>query len=216
MTANAFKLGTVLTRGWFWVRPDGCSVLYRGGSMGSIDFENVLVVAPFLGTQISPPTYIEHKSSTTYYYLVRRVNTCGDEERTLHCAARVVIDGEGELVSPEPDDVLQIRVEQVANGKVRLVWFYCPVAQQSEPAYFRIYTDGGTGQINYENPADFVSYHGQGFYRYESESLNPGRHVFAVRAEDTAGADDGSYAQRQVHVDTTSPTVVEILSIEAI
>ena len=41
MTANAFKLGTTLSLGWFWVRVAGCSVLYRGSSMGEIDFVNI-------------------------------------------------------------------------------------------------------------------------------------------------------------------------------
>jgi len=28
MTANAFKLGTTLSLGWFWLRIAGCSALY--------------------------------------------------------------------------------------------------------------------------------------------------------------------------------------------
>jgi len=33
-TAAAFKLGTVLTQGWFWVRRSGCAAVYRGASIG--------------------------------------------------------------------------------------------------------------------------------------------------------------------------------------
>ncbi len=35
-TCNGFKLGTVLSLGWFWSRVGGCSVLSRGGR----DFED--------------------------------------------------------------------------------------------------------------------------------------------------------------------------------
>jgi len=44
MTANAFKLGTVLSLGWFWSRTAGCSALYRGYDMEEIDFSNILAV----------------------------------------------------------------------------------------------------------------------------------------------------------------------------
>ena len=45
MTANAFKLGTVLTGGWFWMRIGGCSVLYRGPGMSEINFDDLLAVS---------------------------------------------------------------------------------------------------------------------------------------------------------------------------
>ena len=64
MSANAFKLGTVLTCGWFWPRIDGCSVLYRGDRMDIIDFSNVLAVAEVDASQISPPNYVQHNSNT--------------------------------------------------------------------------------------------------------------------------------------------------------
>ena len=57
-TSNAFKLGTVLTLGWFWPRIAGCSVLYRGSSMETIEFENILAVTEADACQVLPPSYV--------------------------------------------------------------------------------------------------------------------------------------------------------------
>ena len=120
MTAEAFKLGTSLTLGWFWVRVDGCCVLYGGGSMDLIDFESILAVAGGDAGKISPPEYVGHENGTTYFYVVRFVNSCGDEEHTLGCAVMVAIDGDGELAAGEPNDVFMIRAEQLSGNRVKL------------------------------------------------------------------------------------------------
>jgi len=216
MTANAFKLGTVLTLGWFWVRVDGCRVLYRGGSMDSIDFENILAVVAGDAAEISPPEYVEHGSGVTYFYVVRCVNMCGDEEQTFGCAVMVVMDGGGELAACEPNDIFMMKAEQSAGARVRLAWSYFPIEQHVEPAFFRVYSDGGTGDIDYENALAAVEYRGRGYYSYESGTLDTGRYLFAVRAEDAAGMDDGSARRLEVTVDGGSPPVIEILGVEAI
>ncbi len=100
MTGNAFKLGTVLTLGWFWTRVCGCSALYRGGSMETIDFDDILAVADIEAEQISPPGYLEHDEGTTYFYVIRRVNGGGEQEKSLASAVKVSIDASGNLAEP--------------------------------------------------------------------------------------------------------------------
>ncbi len=108
MTANAFKLGTTLSLGWFWVRVTGCSVLYRGESSSlvahrsslGVDFTNILVVfnldtSDGSRATISPPSYIPHNSGSTYFYVVRRFNNCGYQEHTLAAAVKVSIGSNG-------------------------------------------------------------------------------------------------------------------------
>ncbi len=214
MTANAFKLGTVLTSGWFWPRVSGCSVLYRGSSMELIDFADILAVVDAL--QISPPNYVTHKSGTTYFYVVRRVNNCGDEECTFAAAVRVSIDTNGELAPLQPNSVFEVRAGQIEGNKVQLVWFYCPVEQQSAPVCFKVYGDGGTGQIDYENPIVTVRYLGRKFYSYQSESLDAGTYLFCIRAEDAAGVENSSLARIKVQLDTTCPGEVNILRTETV
>jgi hypothetical protein len=215
MTSNAFKLGTVLTCGWFWPRVSGCSVLYRGNSMDTIDFTNVLTVAEADAPQISPPDYVQHNSSSAYFYVVRRANSCGDQEHTLSAAVRVLIDAEGNLAEPRPNKIFGLRGKQVDGDRVELVWYYCPLEHEQKPVCFKVYYDGGTGQIDYQNPVVTIPYAGRKFYSYQSSSLEQGRYLFCVRAEGTSGTESSS-AQIGIQLDTESPAAIDILSAEAI
>ena len=216
MTSNGFKLGTALTLGWFWVRVGGCSVLYRGNSMERIDFESILTVVGPQASSISPPSYMQHNEDTSYYYVLRRCNVCGDEEHTLAAAVKVSIDADGELAKPQPNSIYEVKAQQVDGNKVRLIWYYCPIEQQSAPAHFKVYYDAGTGQIDYENPIATIYYAGKKFYSYQSESLIAGEYLFAVRAEDAAGEENLSLARIKIQLDTANPDAVNILNIESI
>ena len=216
MTANAFKLGTVLTLGWFWPRLAGCSVLYRGSSMERIDFDNLLAVAEVDADQILPPSYVQHNNNTTYFYVIRRANNCGEQEHTLAAAVKVTIDANGELAQPQPNSIFEVRTQQVAGNKIQLVWYYCPLEQKSETAFFKVYYDSRTGQIDYENPIATICYAGRMFYSYQSNALNTGRYLFAVRTEDAAGTQDSSLAKLSIQLDATSPDAVNIIGVEAV
>ncbi|MBA7611768.1 hypothetical protein ES703_18997 [subsurface metagenome] len=216
MTANAFKLGTTLSLGWFWVRVAGCSVLYRGPSMERIDFTNILTVAEQNASEISPPSYIPHNNSSTYFYVIRRFSNCGYQELTLAAAAKVSIDANGELEKPQPSNIFSSKAEQVDGNKIQLVWFYCPLEQKSQPVCFNVYYDGGMGQIDYENPLAKISYEGRRFYSYQSGALGAGGYLFAIRAEDADGVENSSSAQLKIQLDTTNPDAIDILSTETV
>jgi len=216
MTANAFKLGTTLGLGWFWARIAGCSVLYRGGAMEQIDFATILTVTEQNASDISPPNYLLHSSSSTYFYVFRRYNHCGYQELTLAAAAKVSLDAEGELDKPLPNKIFAARVEQVGADQVRLTWFYCPLEQESQSACFNIYHDSRTGQIDYENPLAEISYKGQKFYSYESDPLEPGRYLFAIRAENADGIQNSSSAHMAIELNGTGPDAINILQVETV
>lgn len=216
MTANAFKLGTVLSLGWFWMRRSGCTVLYRGPAMDQIDFTNALAVAEQDAGQISPPLYVAHGSSSTYFYAVRRVNTCGYREHTLAAVAKVAIDADGNLAAPQSNNIFAAAVRQVNGNKVRLTWFYCPLRQKSKPVCFRICHDAASGQVNYQNPIGTITYQGQRFYSYLTEPLAGGRYLFALRAEDADGVQNGSLARSTIQLVTEIPEAVDILSAESL
>jgi len=216
MTANAFKLGTTLSLGWFWVRAAGCSVLYRGSSMGEIDFVNILAVAEQNAREISPPSYISHNSGSTYFYVVRRFNNCGYQERTLAASVKVSIESNGELAEPQPNKVFDSGAELVDGNKILLVWYYCPLEQKSQPICFNVYYDGRTGQINYENPLAIISYKGRKFYSYQCSALEAGRYLFAIRTEDASGIENSSLARLRIQFDPTNPEAIDILSAEGV
>jgi hypothetical protein len=214
MTANALKLGTALTLGRFWVRVAGCSALYRGAGMEQIDFEAVLAVAQRDACEISPPGYLPHDSNSIYFYVVRRYNHCGYQEHTLAAVAKLSLDAEGEPDKLQPNKIFAAKAEQVDAGKVRLTWFYCPLEQGSQPACFNIYYDSRTRQIDYENPLAEISYQGRKFYSYESDLLEPGRYLFAIRAENADGIERNSSAHLSIEIDGTEPDAVTILQAE--
>jgi len=214
--ADAFKLGTVLTLGWFWLRVAGCSVLYRGSSMERIEFANILVVAEASACLMSPPGYVQHESGSTYFYVIRRANSCGQQEHTLSAAVKVSIDADGNLASPQPNSIFGARAQRVAGSKILLVWYYCSVEQKSKPACFNVYYDSGTGHIDYENPVASIRYVGRRFYGYQSGTLDADRYLFAIRAEDANGTENRSLASIGMELDTTSPEGVDILSTEVV
>jgi hypothetical protein len=216
MTANAFKLGTTLTLGWFWVRVAGCSLLYHGSSMEQIDFENILSVADADAATVSVPNYVQHNNDTSYFYVVRRSNGFGVEEYTLNAAVRVSIDVNGELAKPQSNKVCEIKGQQVDGNRIQIIWYYCPIEQQSAPAYFKVYYDAGTGQIDYENSIATICYTGHRFYNYQSDTLGAGEYLFAIRAVDIAGTENCSLARIKVQFNAMSPDAVDILSAEAI
>lgn len=213
---NGVKLGMGLTGGDFWPRIVGCQMLYRGSSMERMDFANLLAVAEAEASEISPPSYLPHNSDLTCFYVIRRANNCGYEEHTLAAAVKVSIDADGELAEPWPNNVFETRAEQVDGNKIRLVWYYCPVEQQSPPACFKVYYDTGTGQIDYENPIATISYAGRRFYSYQSDALDAGKYLFAIRAEDAGGMENASLAQIRIQLDSMSPGTINILSAEAV
>jgi hypothetical protein len=216
VTANAFKLGTVLSLGWFWVRRSGCSALYRGPSMPQIDFANVLAVAAQGAASISPPVYVAHDGGSTYFYVVRRFNNCGHQEHTLAGAVKLVLDAQGDIAQPTPNGIFALRAEQVDAIKVRLVWYYCPLEQESAPVRFNVYCDSGMGQIDYENPMAVVGYEGRKFYNYESSAVGAGRYLFAIRAEDAGGIQNNSLAQVGIQLSATSPDAISILGAKGV
>jgi hypothetical protein len=213
---NGVKLGMGLTGGDFWPRVAGCSMLYRGSNMDLIDFTNILAVSEAEASEISPPIYVAHDNGSIYFYVVRRANNCGREEHTLAAAVKVSIDASGELAEPQPNNVFETKAEQVDGNKLRLVWYYCPIEQQSPPVCFKIYYDVGTGQIDYENPIATISYAGRRFYSYQSDVLDGDKYLFAIRAEDAAGTENTSLSQIEVYLDTANPSAINILSAKAV
>ncbi len=215
MTHNAFKLGTALSLGWFWMRTAGCSALYRGPDMVHIDFTDILEIASLDAEVISPPGYVSHDSNATYFYAIRRFNPCGYQEKTLAAATKVTFDADGELLEPHANKIFAIKSEQTEKRGILLTWFYSPLDQKSQPLRFNIYYDNRAGQIDYQTPPATVSYRGRRFYTYRSDTLQPGKYLFAVRAEDTDGSESNP-TQVAIEVCGTTPDPTEILSASCI
>ncbi|MFA5785155.1 MAG: hypothetical protein WC962_09780, partial [Phycisphaerae bacterium] len=174
MTANAFKLGTVLHLGWFWPRLTGCSLLYRGDNISEINLDRIIAVAQYDANEIQVPSrYIgmPHQNNSNVYYVVRRANSIGQIERTLSASVEASFDFAGDLSQPAPNGISDLKIEIINGDAIKLTWFYCPLQQQSPPVCFNIYYDAGTGQIDYQNPLAQIEYQGRIFYTFTSDSF---------------------------------------------
>jgi len=208
---NGVKLGMCLTGGDFWPLSAGCQSLYRGTSMDTVDFANILGVSDITKDEISPPNWLEHNPSTTYFYVLRRCNCCGNEERSLGAAVKIAIDSNGDLSKCRCNSIFSVKAIQVEGDKIKLVWFYWPIEQEAEPDSFKVYWDNGTGQIDYENPVAVIDYFGRAFYTWQSAALTGEAYLFCIRVVTSTGADDEFTGQITIQLRTTKPDSIEIL-----
>jgi hypothetical protein len=190
MTSTAFQLGTILTGGWFWVRRRGCIALYSGAAPAQIDVSRILHVAGAEARELSLPSHLSPPAGSARCYLVRRFNACGCQEQTTAAVVVVRLTPDGQWEPPAPNAVLDLQGEEIPNHKIRLVWSYCPLDQATPPERFNLYWDGGTGQIDVENPLATIPYQGRRSYRYDSGVLDEGRYTFAVRAASVDGTEN--------------------------
>ncbi len=181
MTANAFKLGTMLTRGWFWVRRGGCAALYRGDSLRDVDLSRIVHVADPESREIPLPTYLSHPAGSTHCYLLRRFNDCGHQERTTTAAVILRIEPDGQPAPPAPNGIFDLKGEQISGSRLRLSWFYSPLDQETMPQEFNIYWDSAASQVDLEHSIATIPYQGCKFYQYETASLDAGLYRFVVR-----------------------------------
>jgi hypothetical protein len=212
-TTNGFKIGTVMSLGWFWIRTSGCRLVYRGESMETIDFDNVLAVTSPETDEVTLPDFISHEAGKDYFYIVRCSNLCGQIERTLKAAVKVSIDSEGKLEAGKPNGVFGLAVKRRRDGQIEFVWGYYPIEQKSDPKEMRIYTDAGTGEVNYQEPIAVVQYKGKRFYQYKSEIPVNRRYRYAVRAADSDGNEQR--LSKAVEIETSGRNVeaIEIVGV---
>jgi hypothetical protein len=181
-TGTAFKLGTALTQGWFWMRRGGCTALYGGATQGQVDFNRILQVADAGRETLSLFAHRSLPTDSTHCYLVRRLNSCGEQEQTTAAAVVVCVAPDGQLLPSAPNALSCLKGERIDNHKLRLTWVYCPLSQSTPPEQFNVYWDGGTGQIDIENPIAVIPYRGRNFYHYDSDALGDGQYVFVIKA----------------------------------
>ncbi len=216
MTAQAFKLGTVLTQGWFWIRRDGCTVVYRGATPNEVDFETILCVADRHATQVSLPAYLSHAPGSTCCYVVRRFNSCGHQERTTAAATVVALGPDGDLAEPAPNGVFGLNAGATEGDRVQLRWLYCPLRQKAVPSMFKVYGDNGTGRLDLDTALATIAYEGRRPYDYRTVPLSPGRYAFAVTTVSAAGVESRLAAAVSCALGGQRPSAVTLLAAEAI
>jgi hypothetical protein len=187
--ANGVRLSMGLTGGDFWARVGGCRNAYRGDSGGGadeIDFTKVLAVCDIESSEIGISGVV-HEADKSYLYAVRSVNCAGIEEQSLGVLERISFDAEGAIIAKTCNSVLDVTVEQVRESKARISWRYCPINEQVECTGFCVYSNGGSGEVDFVNAISSVKYTRKGVFSFESDKLVPGKWRFCVGAVSALG-----------------------------
>jgi hypothetical protein len=181
MTGNAFKLGTVLSLGWFWMRVAGCHNVYRGQD-GNFDYDRIQAVLS-LGDSDVTIAGQDLPADTIWHFIRRQASGCGLESPDSDPCI-VLIDSAGDMYGDVPNAPLQLDIEAIAGGKFTLRWRYTAISQQVAPTGFRIYMDSGSG-FDFASPVATVTnpLGGPGEFEWTSGALTHGQpYRFCVRS----------------------------------
>ena len=195
------KLCMGLTGGDFWARVGGASNLYRGSMLKTIDFEDLLAVSDVDLERVVVPARCVHQAEEVYYYVLRKVNRCGDETGDLNAVVKVAFDSNGELIAGRCNNVFDVYAEQVMGSRVRLVWFYSPLGHRASVAKFNIYHDRGPVRTEALEQLGSVGYKGVRVYSILVGALEAGSYKFCIGAQDAAGIE---MLSRSVRIDVSA------------
>jgi hypothetical protein len=207
-SANGLKLCMGLTEGDFWARPAGLQVLYKGQDNNDIDFDRI-IAASDSGDDVFEMSAGQPLSR--WLYIIRRVNCCGWEEKTLCAAVMVELDSLGNLVERSCNKVFIVDAEQITGNRILLKWFYQPIHQAKKISRFKIYYDNGTGVIDYQNPISSLNYAGRKFYEFISNELTDDSYRFCIRAVAADDSDNDFTGQIIIQLNRQRPDNISIL-----
>ena len=212
-SANGTKLCMGLTEGDFWPRPIGVQLLYQGQDTNDIDFSRIIAALDINDNlfEISPGQPLSQ-----WFYVIRRANCCGQEEKTLSASVRVNFDALGNLIERSCNKVFTIAAEQFDGSKILLKWFYQPIHQAKKTSRFKIYYDNGTGVIDYQNPLGSINYIRRKFYRFIIGEITGSSYRFCIRAVAADDSDDGFTGQVIIQLNRQSPEGISILQSSVI
>jgi len=181
MTSNAFKLGTTLSLGWFWMRVAGCHTVYRGQD-GVMNYDNICAVMNVDAAQVTVGCQ-NLPAGTIWEYIRRQVSPCGLESGDSD-SCRVIIDANGDAILNAPNAPDDVTIEIVAGGMLKLRWRYRPLWQVVEPTGFYIFMDSGSG-FDFETPVATVPFMRSvnNEFNWTSDALEHGQlYKFVVRS----------------------------------
>ncbi len=212
-SVNGLKLCMGLTEGDFWARPAGLQVLYKGQDNSDIDFDRI-IAASDSGDDVFEMSAGQPLSC--WLYVVRRINCCGVEEKTLCAAVMVELDSLGNLVERSCNKVFMVDAKQIDVNRILLKWFYQPIHQVKKISEFKIYCDNGTGIIDYQNLIGSLNYAGRRFYEFLSDELAGDIYKFCIRAVAADDTDDGFTGQIIIQLNRQRPDDISMLQSDVV
>lgn len=139
-------------------------------------------------TAVSAMTGATYSNNTIYWHFVEKVSGGGWSTEAPHEQSRCAVWGASGYVGQVPNEPADVRVCQFGSAKVLVQWVYNPLWQQVAPERFDIFSDGGTGTMDWTTPVANVSFvDGQMDYAWVSGTLSAGAHRYNVRSRSAAG-----------------------------
>jgi hypothetical protein len=155
-------------------------------------------------------------AGTVHWFGIRPVDADGRQNPLTQGEVRLELDADGAAAGDRPAAPLALHAEPMPAGEVRLRWRYRVGAAGVAPEAFRIFSDGGTGTIDYDTPLGEVSFEaGRTWHTWTSGALAPAVvHQLAVRAVAAGEVWDDPPAVAAVTPDAAPPGPVDGLSAE--
>lgn len=212
---NYCRPGAHIGRPNYW--PHGCYRIYRGsGHIDNIDYEHPLTSVTHKGILKLSNQDSHHQPNINYFYAARKISATGKQEQGTMAIVELSLDQQGKQQQLKPNCIKDLRAQAVADGKIRLNWWYWSLGQKTQPDHFEVYSDNGTGTIDYQNPIAEIQYDGGYFYEYLSESYPDQKtYRFSVRSVAKNDTEDGNTAYVEIAVDLTGSEPLEGLSGQA-
>jgi len=184
-----------------------CHRIYRGQD-GNLDYDNLVAVMDLTDSQISIPDQVL-PANTTWHYIRRQASGCGLESDDSPIC-EVVIDSAGDMIGDTPNPPLDLAIEQLSGGKLRLRWRYTRLAEEIAPTGFNIYMDSGSG-FNFETPTATMSYGigGSGEFQWTSDALVHGQlYRFCVQSYRTGAGETQNTDFVAARADSVGPDAI--------
>lgn len=139
-------------------------------------------------TTVSERAGAGHSPNTVYWYRVDIVSPGGIVALTAPEQIKCAVWDNSGWVGAIPNLPLNLVARQVAGPKVALSWLYNRASQQDAPQRFDIFSDAGTGTMDWSTIVASVNYvAGRELYAWTSGVLDGGPRLYNLRARTAAG-----------------------------
>lgn len=176
-----------------WLRPKGVLLLRRWPTTIGGKHQPPLVPT-CVGFAVRPTTSVSnfagaaYAADTIYWHRVDKVSAGGICAHTPPDQAQVAVWGGAGHIGAIPNSPGHVRALPLPGPKVNLTWTYNRLGEQAAPGSFDVFSDGGTGTMDWTTPVANVTYAaGQEWFSWVSGVLAIGPRLFNVRAKTAGG-----------------------------
>jgi len=212
MGRRALANGVHATLGQMFPRSSGGHNLYRGiGSPEQIDWNDPVGAASKDAAGIRNFDDRGHDTGSAYYYAVRAVSPGGVEQDDRDQVARLSFDAAGQAIVPSVEAPCDLQVAPVAGGRFRVNWYYGVAEADQSPKEFRIYSNNGSGGVDYNTVVASVPFKfWQRHYEYVSQSFGSGTVVaWGVRTANSADQEERNTVTVSTTADAAGPPSID-------